>query len=173
MGAMASQITSLTIVYWIVYSDADQRKYQSPASLVFVLGIHRGPVNSPHKWPVTRKMFPFDDVIMNKVRQDILWDFLSTLNSGLSFMDLFQPFLAQKSACISNVLLLLFLRKRVELRGELLHMCHTQVNMMTSSNGNIFRVTGHLCGEFPGLRWIPRTKASDAELLYCFWSVSE
>ena len=33
---------------------------------------------------------------------------------------------------------------------------------MTSSNGNIFRVTGHLCGEFTGLRWIPRTKASDA-----------
>ena len=39
--------------------------------------------------------------------------------------------------------------------------------MMTSSNGNIFRVTGHLCGEFPGPRWIPRTKASDAEL-WCF-----
>ena len=38
---------------------------------------------------------------------------------------------------------------------------------MTSSNGNIFRVTGHLCGEFTGLRWIPRTKASDAEL-WCF-----
>ena len=36
--------------------------------------------------------------------------------------------------------------------------------MMTSSNGNIFRVTGHLCGEFPGDRWIPRTKAIDAEL---------
>ena len=36
--------------------------------------------------------------------------------------------------------------------------------MMTSSNGNIFRVTGHLCGEFTGPRWIPRTKASDAEL---------
>ena len=28
-------------------------------------GIHRGPVNSPHKWPVTRKMFPFDDVIVD------------------------------------------------------------------------------------------------------------
>ena len=39
--------------------------------------------------------------------------------------------------------------------------------MITSSNGNIFRVTGHLCGEFTGLRWIPRTKASDAEL-WCF-----
>ena len=64
MSAIASQITSRTIVYSIVYSDADQRKHQSSASLAFVWGIHRGPVNSPHKWPVTRKMFPFDDVIM-------------------------------------------------------------------------------------------------------------
>ena len=64
MGAIASQITSLTIVYPIVHSDAHQRKHQSSASLVFVLRIHRGPVNSPHKWPVTRKMFAFDDVIV-------------------------------------------------------------------------------------------------------------
>ena len=53
MGAIASQITSLTIVYSIVYSGADQRKHQSSASLAFVRGIHRGPVNSPHKCPVT------------------------------------------------------------------------------------------------------------------------
>ena len=64
MSLCASQITSLTIVYSTVYSDADQRKHQSAASLAFVRGIHRGPVNSPHKGPVTRKMFPFDDVIM-------------------------------------------------------------------------------------------------------------
>ena len=64
MGTVASQITSLTIVYTTVYSDADQSKIQSSASLVFVRGIHRGPVNSPHKGPVTRKMFAFDDVIM-------------------------------------------------------------------------------------------------------------
>ena len=64
MGAIASQITSLAIAYSTVYSDADQRKHQSSASLAFVWGIHRGPVNSPHKWPVTRKMFLFDDVIM-------------------------------------------------------------------------------------------------------------
>ena len=63
MDAIASQITSLTIVYSTVYSDADQRKHQSSASLAF-RRIHRWPVNSPHKWPVTRKMFPFDDVIM-------------------------------------------------------------------------------------------------------------
>ena len=61
---MASQITSLTIVYSTVYSGADQRKHQSSASLAFVRGIHRSLVNSPHKGPVTRKMFPFDDVIM-------------------------------------------------------------------------------------------------------------
>ena len=65
MGTMAFQFTSLTIVYTTVYSGADQRKHQSSASLAFVWGIHRGPVNSPHKWPVTRKMFPFDHVIMH------------------------------------------------------------------------------------------------------------
>ena len=64
MSAMASQVTSLTIVYSTVYSSTDQRKHQSSASLAFVRGIHWWPVNSPHKGPVARKMFPFDDVIM-------------------------------------------------------------------------------------------------------------
>ena len=64
MSSIASQITSLTIFYSAVYSGTDQRKHQSPASLAFTGGIHRWPVNSPHKWPVTRKRFPFDDIIM-------------------------------------------------------------------------------------------------------------
>ena len=64
MSIIVSQITSLTIVYSTVNSDADQRKHQSSASLAFVRGIHWLLVNSPHKWPVTRKMFPFIDVIM-------------------------------------------------------------------------------------------------------------
>ena len=69
MTMLTSQITSLTVVYSIVYSGVNQRKHQSSASLAFVREIHRGPVNFPHKWPVTRKMFPFDDVIMvNGVR---------------------------------------------------------------------------------------------------------
>ena len=66
MGMIASQITSFTVVYSTVNSDADQRKYQSFASLAFARRIYRRPVNSPHKWPITRKMFPFDDVIMYK-----------------------------------------------------------------------------------------------------------
>ena len=69
MSTMASQITSLTLVYSSVHSGADQRKHQSSASLAFVPGIYRWPVNSPHKRPVTWKMFPFDDVIMK--RKDI------------------------------------------------------------------------------------------------------
>ena len=66
MISMASQIPSASIVYLTVCSDIDQRKHQSSASLAFVRGIHRWPVNSPHKGPVTRKMFPIDDVIMWK-----------------------------------------------------------------------------------------------------------
>ena len=54
---------------FLVYLDTDQRKHQSSASLAFVRGIHRRPVNSPYKWPVTREMFPFDDVIMCPISQ--------------------------------------------------------------------------------------------------------
>ena len=66
MSATASQITSLTIAYSTVCSGADKRKHQSSASLAFVRGIYRWPVNSPHKGPVMRKMLPFDDIIMGK-----------------------------------------------------------------------------------------------------------
>ena len=88
MGALASQITSLTIVYSDVYSDADQRKHQRSVSLAFMRGIHRWLVNSPHKWPVTRKMLPFDDVIMISSEllqriKDILVDMLTVINSSL------------------------------------------------------------------------------------------
>ena len=67
MGAMVFQITGMTIAYSTVCSGVDKRRHQSSASLAFVRGIHRWPVNSPHKRPVTRKMFPFDDVIMESI----------------------------------------------------------------------------------------------------------
>ena len=70
MGAMASQITSLKIVYSTVYSGADQRKHQSSASQAFVQGFQRGLVNSPHKWPVTWKMFPL-------IMSSCIWDCLT------------------------------------------------------------------------------------------------
>ena len=58
-------VSNLMVVYWSLYTGADQRKHQSSASLAFVRGIHWWPVNSPHKGRVTRKMFPFDHVIMS------------------------------------------------------------------------------------------------------------
>ena len=59
---LKSAASRLLTVNSSVYSGADERKHQSSASLAFVRGIHRSPVNSPHKRPVTRKMFLFDDV---------------------------------------------------------------------------------------------------------------
>ena len=120
MSAMVSQITSLAIVCSTVYSGADQIKHLRSASLAFVRGIHRSPVNSPPRGQRRWIFFPFDDTMVMCNR---------TWNSQ------YIPF-----------------------------------NMMTSSNGNIFRVTGRLCGEFTGPRWIPCTKASDAELWCFLWS---
>ena len=64
MCAMASQITSLTVVYSTVYSGPAQRKHQSSASLAVLRGIHRSPVNFPSQMASYAEMFPFDDVIM-------------------------------------------------------------------------------------------------------------
>ena len=80
MGVMSSQITSLTIVYSTIYSDTDQRKHQSSTSLAFVWGINWWRVTSPHKWPVTRKMFPYDDVIMGPI---ITWSIFSKCDRRL------------------------------------------------------------------------------------------
>ena len=62
ISAIASQITGVSTS--TVCPGADQREHQSSASLAFVRGIHQSPVNSPHKRTVTRKMFPFDDIIL-------------------------------------------------------------------------------------------------------------
>ena len=91
-GTMASQITScLTIVYSTFYSGADQGKHQSSAPLAFVRGIHRWPVNSPHKGPVTRKMFPFDDVIMTLYHSDtrisLTWWHMTSTAVGIDSLE--------------------------------------------------------------------------------------
>ena len=78
-----------------------------------------------------------------------------------------------------NLQVLTFVKTTKEIGIELQNSLtiNTFVNvsifMMTSSNGNIFRITGHLCGEFTGHRWILHTKASDTELWSFLWSASE
>ena len=127
-GAMASQITSLTIVYSTVYSGADQSKHQSSASLAFVWGIHRGPVNSPHKWPVTRKMFPFDDVIMrwhlfiraqSWCKNLFSEPFSSLYDTTLHFVNMWKPF-----PLIQHV------QKKNETNGGCDHRCFQQCTYM-------------------------------------------
>ena len=67
ISAMASQITSSTIVYPTVYSRRKSKKTSKLHAAGLCEGIHRWPVNSAHKGPVKRKMFPFDDVIMTRL----------------------------------------------------------------------------------------------------------
>ena len=67
MSAIASQITGVSIICSTVFSDVDRRKHQSFAWQAFAREIHRWPVDSPHKGPVTRKMFPFDDVFTVRI----------------------------------------------------------------------------------------------------------
>ena len=71
MSAMASQITGVSIVCPTVCFSTDQRKHQSFASLAFMRGIHRWSVDSPHEGLVTRKMLPFDDVIVSTAKGSI------------------------------------------------------------------------------------------------------
>ena len=122
MSAMVSQITGVSIAYSTVCSGADK----SSVSLAFVGGIRRWPANSPHKGPVTRTMFPFDDVIIPRnsltrkvfhLRQQsrdariVLWEqkprhkipFLAKCydSSGKHFTDTLRTFLPQKTNVIA------------------------------------------------------------------------
>ena len=131
MGVMASQITSLTIVYSTVHSSADQRKLQSSASLPFVWGIHRWPVNSPHKWPVTRKMFPFDDVIMrHELCSSNVWHLPS-----LYYFTLLGWILA------------IYSKSKLVLKSLLMYVTayHSKFSMMVSWHGNSFLISGLWC----------------------------
>ena len=74
MTTIASQITSSPLFTQPFIRAQIKKKHHSSASLAFVRGIHRGPGTSPHKWPVTRKMFPFDDVIMSFGKKRTLCD---------------------------------------------------------------------------------------------------
>ena len=170
------------------------------ALLAFVRGIHRSPVNSPHKgqWRGSL-MFTLicaqingwvnngeaGDLGRNRTHYDVIV-MISTVNAPHRIpMPTTVPTLTQ-GACdglghfkrlrlpakliwLVSVTNLLFSNT-----GDLLTQCYSvAVSMMTSAYGNIFRATGHLWGEFTGHRWIPRTKASDAELWCFLWSAPE
>ena len=153
MGAIASQITSLTIVYSIVYSDAGQRK-QSSASLAFV-----SPVNSPHKWPVTRKMFPFDDVIMKglstfRALPKLIWSALVILNLFRKHRNALEwPHNGPDG--VSN--------------HQRLHCLHSRLFRRRSKKIPKLRVTGLCEGNPPVIGGFPSQRASNAENASISW----
>ena len=186
MNTMASLITSLTIVYSTVYSGTDEREHQSSALLAFVRGIHRWPVNSPHKGQVTRKMFPFDDVIMVRChsccRSRSCWCWWYHCYSSLkweyhsgNFLSLTVPdaVISTASGAASDTICVRTLI--ISLRWcKLLHQHKwfkiTEVQRNFIENIRIFC---SLCGEFTSHRWIPLTKASNGALMFsliCAWT---
>ena len=107
MGAMASQITSLTIVYSTVYSGADQRKHK-----LRITGHCEGnsPGNSSHKEPVTQKTVSFDDVIMDHPIED--QKIFHTIHkctcprtpfANMGFLPNTQPLVSDHSTCVTHV----------------------------------------------------------------------
>ena len=110
MGAIPSQINSLTIVYSNVYSGADKKKHQRSASLAICEGNSPGTGEIPHKGPVMRKMFPFDDVIMK-------YALLRTTTSALLQI----PFLSQRhenARCIAQSIQLDTSRLNMNIRQD-------------------------------------------------------
>ena len=178
MGAMASEITSLTSVY----STGLFRRRPKKTFKLRVTGLWEG--NSPGTgefpsqmasnaenvsiWWRHHHMTIFSDVPLfwhithsETIRSSgwLFWSSLGTLKLALnvssedqgSHRDGLSVSLYRHSCLLAVLLSWLFI--------------------MTSSNGNIFRVTGPLCGEFTGHLWVPLTKASDAELWCFLWSV--
>ena len=108
MSAMASQSPASRLFTLPFIQGADQRKHQSSASLAFVRGIHRWPVNSPHKRPVKRKIFSFDDGIMATAGV-IMTTQSQTLNTFHSQYE-YHPYLTDINAVHFQAMSLVFTR---------------------------------------------------------------
>ena len=158
---MAYQTTSLTIVYSTVYSDADQRKHKSTATLAFVRGIHRWPMDSPHKGPVTRKMFP------NSWRhRENLIQRLVILTSAAIGADGFLSVLLHASICVSVHSALQC--RHNELDGVSNHQpLYCFLNRLSrgwSKKTSKLRVTGLCEGNSPVTGEFPAQTASNAQM---------
>ena len=140
-------------------------------------GIHRWPVNSPHKGSVTRNLVPFDKVIMFKRFEPI-----SELIAGLSkkkiafieqcAFDFEIYYLYPYKPSHAAIYIVKYNTQNATLTA-IIGGWEWHMYMMTSWNGKIFRVIGPLWGEAFGHWWIPITEASHAELSCFLWSAPE
>ena len=146
--------------------------------LGFEIGIRRISAHSPHKGPMMRNSFPWHHDLL------IRSGWMAYICVGEIGHLWFRRWLV--AACVPPETMLACCQLEpfyVDNPFNMSTKCWTLSSslnipqccpvMMTSSNGNIFRDIDHLCGEFTGHRWIPHTKASDAELWCFLWSASE
>ena len=163
MSMIASQITSVSIVYWIICSGAEQRKQQSSPSLAFVRGIHRWPVYSPHKWSVTRKMFSFDDIIMTH------WSYIILPLIHWYDVTCSRPYSIKYDSILKQTLICNYFNYR-KLHGVLCQFPLTHDDVIKWKH---FPRYWPFVRGIHRSRWIPHTKASDAELWCLLWSESQ
>ena len=123
-------------------------------------GIHRWLVSSLHKGPVMRKMFPFEDVIM-------WWDAIQLLQTQVTNNHFIDWNTFEKYPLYSAHILIV----EVRLYFRVVKQYITTNFLMTSSNENIFCITGPLCGELTGHQWIPLMKASHKSI-FLDWLIS-
>ena len=193
MGAIVFWITGVSIVYSIYCSGADQSKHQSSALLAFVRGFHRWPVNSPHKGPVTRKRFPFDDVIMHTPRELCMqfapWCVLLLFGTRQLYVYpsvllhwykghysiphswLLGPDEQESPESIRN-------NDMASTKQTIIKQQYAFMLWNISYNYDVmkwkhFQRYWPFVREFTGPRWIPRTKASDAGVWCFLWSACE
>ena len=188
MSTMVYQITSLTIVHSTVYSGADERKHQSSASLAFVRGTHRWEVNFPHKAPVTRKMFPFDDIIMGDRMFCLFLGFFyirtsttSAVGTKYAFLETCSWLLSDKTRIHSytkqaqkpQITRLNFFKLKIwkvycdrVLRNACTYSC---VQRRRSKKTSKLRVTGLCAGNSPVTGDFPAQIASNAENVPIWW----
>ena len=161
MNAMASQITGRLDFCSTVCSGADQRKHQS--SLAFVRGIHRWPVDSPHKGPVTRQIYPFDDFIMSHIF--LGWPGSTYLDNTHFKIKYHYPSCTGPS---------ISLRCRHDGRDSVSnhqphHCLLNRLFRRRSKKTSKLRVTGLCAGNSPGTDEFPAQMASNAENFSIWW----
>ena len=148
MSMVGSPITRVSNVCSTVCSGADQGKHQSIALLASVRGIHRWPINSPQKGPVTRKMFPFDDVVMTQYQYMPLY-----FDDSSQWFD--SLYLNKTANCMVVAEIQVF-------------MLAFHDSVMTWKR---FRYYWPFVGGTIGKQWLPRQRTSDTEF-WCFADVS-
>ena len=155
MGAVASQITGVSIIYSDVCSGAYQSKHQSATSLAFVLGIHKWLANSLHKGPLTRKIFRFDGIIMVCVDTEPIHNLKQCRLIINGFSSIHVTVISQE-VLLLTVMQMLVIHVGVDMNYQIRQKCTILKSMYCAPIGNYLLFCGHIfCLHSPGKNLVP------------------